>query len=220
MQLKDILAKVAKGDALTDDEKSFLGSYDPQAAIDTAAAAARKAAEKEAKTHKDALAALQAEFDQFKADNDPTKNRDANAKLLARVEKLEADKKAAEAKAAAMERTAKVRELAKAAGINAAKGVDSKTIDLLVDNLMHGVDIEDADAVKTAFDGFKTANAGLIAAPTVSGAGVKGIPGAEKYAGKNPFAKETYNLTEQFVLKQSNPELANALQQEAASATK
>ena len=220
MQLKDLLTKVSKGETLTDAEKNYLGSYDPQAAIDTAAAAARKAAEKEAKQHKDALDALKAEFDQFKADNDPNKSKDANAKLLARIEKLEAAKAAAEAKTAAMERTARVRDLAKAAGINAAKGVDSKTIDLLVDNLMNGVDLDDADAVKAAFDGFKTANAGLIAAPTIGGAGAKGIPGAEKYAGKNPFAKETFNLTEQIELKATNPELATHLQQEAASATK
>lgn len=216
MEIKTIIAKVLKGEALSDAEKNALGSYDPQKDIDSAAAAARKAAEKEAKTHKDALAALQAEFDEFKANNDPAKNQDANAKLLKRIEKLEADKKAAEDKNAAMERTARVRSLAKEAGIVAAKGVDSGTIDILVDNLMANIDLDDADAVKTAFDGFKSANAAMIAAKTIGGAGLKGIPGADKYTGKNPFAKETFNFTEQLELKATNPELATALQQEAS----
>lgn len=47
MSIKDILAKVAKGETLTDEEKSALGAYDPQAEIDKASAAARRKAEKE-----------------------------------------------------------------------------------------------------------------------------------------------------------------------------
>ena len=215
MTLKDILAKIAKGDALNDDEKSFAGSFDFQVELDKAAAAARKAAEREAKAAKDALDALKVEFDDFRSQNDPAKAKDANAKLIARIEKLEAAKKAAEDKTAAMERTARVRSLAKEAGVNAAKGVDPKTIDLLVDNLMAGVDLDDADAVKSAFDTFKAANAGMIAAATVGGVGTKGVPGADKYAGRNPFAKDTFNLTEQLELRTANPELAAELQREA-----
>ena len=220
MKLTDILAKIAKGETLTDEEKTFAGSFDLQAELNTAAAAARKKADGEAKAAKDALAKLQGEFDDFKAQNDPAKNQGENAKLLARIEKLEAAKKAAEDKIAAAERTAKVRALAKEAGIVAAKGVDASTLDLLVDNLMGGIDLDDADAVKAAFDGFKGKNAGLIAAETIGGAGHKGGPGAGAFTGHNPFAKETFNLTEQFELKVSNPKLANELQQQAASANK
>ena len=46
MKLKDILAKVVKGDALTDEEKKFIGDYDEQKVLDAAASAARKKAEK------------------------------------------------------------------------------------------------------------------------------------------------------------------------------
>ena len=78
---------------------------------------------------------------------------------------------------------------------------------------MAKVDIDDADAVKTALDGFKTANAGLIAANTVGGAGNKGTPAsASSYTGKNPFAKETFNLTEQLKLRIEHPETASALE--------
>ena len=211
MKLTDILAKIAKGETLTDEEKTFAGSFDLQAELNTAAAAARKKADGEAKAAKDALAKLQGEFDDFKAQNDPAKNQGENAKLLARIEKLEAAKKAAEDKVALTERTAKVRALAKEAGIVAAKGVDASTLDLLVDNLMGSIDLDDADAVKAAFDGFKGKNAGLIAAETTGGAGQKGAPGAGAYSGPNPFAKETLNLTKQCELIRDNPTQAKSL---------
>jgi len=211
MKLTDILAKIAKGETLTDDEKTFVGSYNPQTDIDAAAAAARKKADADAKAAKDALAKLQGEFDDFKNANDPAKNQGETAKLLARIEKLEAAKKAAEDAKTAMERTSKVRALAKEAGITAAKGVDAATLDLLVDNLMGNVDLDDADAVKAAFDGFKGKNAGLIAADTTGGAGQRGAPGASAFTGPNPFAKETFNLTDQCKLIQSNPTQAKAL---------
>ena len=216
MDIKTILAKIAKGEALTDAEKDFVSKFDLQAQLDSAAAGARKKADGEAKSAKDALAALQAEFDTYKAEHDPKKDQSEIAKLTARLEKLEADKKAAEDKATALERTGKIRALAKNAGIVAAKGVDAATIDLLVDNLMAKVDLDDADAVKAAFDGFMAANAGLISAETVGGAGAKGKPGAGgAFTGANPFAKETYNLTKIIELKAENPELAASLEAQA-----
>ena len=203
--MKNILAKIAKGETLTDAEKETVGKFDLQAEIDKAASGARKKAEAEAKTHKDALEALKSEFEEFKTQNDPAKKQTETEKLMKRIEKLEADKKAADARSAALERTARVRQLAKDAGINPAKGVDSKTIDLLVDNLTRELDLDDEDAVKTAFDAFKTANAALIAAQTVGGAGQKGTGGAGAFTGPNPFSKKTFNLTRQLELKVSDP---------------
>lgn len=216
MTLKEMLAKVAKGEQLSDEERKFLSEYDEQKQLDAAAAAARKKADADAKAAKEALAKLQGEFDDFKAKNDPARSQDATAKLMQRIERLEAAKKAAEDKSAAMERTARVRELAKGAGIVAAKGVDAATIDLLVDHLMEKVDVDDADAVKAAFDSFKAANAGMIAANTVGGAGTKGTPGAGAFKGANPFAKETFNLTRQIEIRNEDPGLAESLQQAAA----
>ena len=213
MKLADILAKVAKGEALNEEEKKFVTEYDEQKNLDAAAANARKKAEKEAKDAKEALEKLQGEFDDFKTQNDPSKKQTELDKALARIAKLEQANKDKEAQLAAQTRSAKIRSLAKEAGINPAKGVSSETIDLLVDNLLAKVDIEDADAVKTAFDGFKTANAGLIAANTVGGAGNKGTPaGPSAYTGKNPFLKESFNLTEQLKLRIENPETAAALE--------
>lgn len=213
MKLADILAKVTKGESLTDDEKKFVAEYDEQKNLDTAAANARKKAEKEAKDAKDALERLQGEFDAYKTQNDPTQKQTELDKALQRIAKLEQANKDKDAKIAADARAARVRSLAKEAGINPAKGVSSDTIDLLVDNLMAKIDLDDADAVKTAFDGFKTANAGLIAANTVGGIGQKGQPvSVASYTGKNPFAKETFNLTEQLKLRIENPETATALE--------
>ena len=203
--MKGILAKIAKGETLTDAEKDQLGKFDLQAELDKAASGARKKAEADAKAAKDALETLKGEFDAFKAANDPAKKQTETEKLMKRIEKLEADKKAADDRSAALERTAKVRQLAKDAGINPAKGVDSKTIDLLVDNLTRELDLDDADAVKAAFDGFKTANAALIAANTIGGPGQKGASGTGVFGGKNPFAKETFNLSEQLQLKSTDP---------------
>lgn len=212
MKLADILAKIAKGDALTDDEKAFAGGYDEQKTLDAAAANARKKAEKEAKDAKDALDALKSEFDDYKAANDPAKKQSDLDKALARIAKLEKENADAKAQVAARDRTARIRSLAKEAGINPAKGVSPESLDLLVDSLMAKIDLDDADAVKTAFDGFKTSNAGLIAAGTVGGAGQKGLPGDKSYSGKNPFAKESFNLTEQIRLRIENPEQASALE--------
>lgn len=216
MNIKDILAKLAKGETLTDAEKDFLGKFDLQKEIDAAASAARKKAEQERDKLKGDLAKLQQDFDAFKEENDPAKAQDATAKLLKRIEKLEKDKAESDAKALSMERTAKIGALAKAAGIVPAKGVDSKTIDVLVGNLLKDVkDLDDEDAVKALFDDFKANNAGLIAAETRGGAGQKGEPGKGGWTGANPFDPKTFNLTQQCELQNNNPELAASLAQQA-----
>ena len=218
MKLNEILAKVAKGEALADDDQSYLGSYDPQAELDSAAAAARKRADAEAKAAKDALAALQGEFDDYKAANDPAKGQGEIARLTKRLEKLEAERDAANAKSAALERASRIRSLAKDAGISAAKGVDPKSLDMLVDHLMAEVDLDDGDAVKAAFDGFRSANAGLIAAATVGGSGQKGNPGAHASAA-NPFSKRSWNVTEQIKMRIEDPAKADSLRAAAEAET-
>ena len=45
MEIKVILAKAAKGETLTDEEKSALAAFDPDKVADSKAAAARKTAE-------------------------------------------------------------------------------------------------------------------------------------------------------------------------------
>ena len=217
MTLKDILAKVVRGEALSNEEKEFCESFDLQSQLDSAAGSARRKAERE---RDDARAKMQEAIDaleDLRSQTDPNKAKTEMDRLMSRIEKLETAKKAAEDRAAAVERTNKVRQLAKDAGIVAAKGISSKSLDALVDALMGGVDIEDADAVKAAFDSFKADNAGMIAAGTVGGVGHKGVNDNSTFTGENPFSKKTFNLTKQIELKMTNPELAKSLQAAASN---
>ena len=59
MTIKDILAKLVKGETLTAEELAFLKGYDPQKDIDSAAAAARKKSEADAAKAVQDLAAAQ-----------------------------------------------------------------------------------------------------------------------------------------------------------------
>ena len=45
MNIKDILAKLLKGEALTDEEKAFAEAFDLQGELDKASASARRKAE-------------------------------------------------------------------------------------------------------------------------------------------------------------------------------
>ncbi len=215
LTIKELLAKAAKGEALSDEDKAFAAAYDPQKELDAASAAARRKAEAEAKKALDDLARANEEIASLREQADPERAKTETAKLMARIEKLEAAKAAAEKAATEMKRTATVRDLAKAAGIVPAKGIDPKALDLLVDNLMRDVDVADADAVREAFDGFRAANAGLIAAATVGGAGQKGDPGVNLPPAGNPWRKESLNLTEQMRLVKDNPNEAAKLAAEA-----
>ena len=61
MNIKDILAKHNKGEALTDEDKGFLAKYDFDAELNTAAANARRKAEGERDSAKEELERLKAE---------------------------------------------------------------------------------------------------------------------------------------------------------------
>lgn len=216
MNIKDILAKIAKGEALTDEEKSFAGGYDPQEAENAAAAKARRKAEGERdEWRKKAEAASQLAEETAAKLKTPDEKDTELARLAKRLEKLEGVNKALEAEKAASIRTASIREAMKTAGITAAKGVDPETLQELITSRLRDTDLEDEDAVKTVFDTFKKSNPSMIAAGGIGGVGVKGKPGSS-YSGPNPFAKETFNLTEQLELRNSDPELAGRLAAEAA----
>lgn len=214
MKLKDILAKIAKGEALNDEEKKFVGEYDEQTTLDAAAANARKKAEAEAAKWK--AKAEKAETDLAEAlekNKDPAKDNEI-AKLTKRMESLEKKNAALEAEKAAAARNLSIRDAMKAAGISAAKGVDADTLQELITSKLKDTDLEDADAVKAVFDAFKKANPSMIAAGGIGGAGVKGTPGGH-IPQRNPWKKETFNLTEQIELSVSNPEMAATMKAEA-----
>ena len=119
MNIKELLAKLTKGETLADNEKTFLAEYDPDREANAKAAAARKeadaklaeikaqveklTAEKEAQA-KEAQAKLEAKM------TDAQKLQKAFEELSAKVEALEKDKAAAEAKAAKMVRSQAIRK--------------------------------------------------------------------------------------------------------------
>ena len=184
MEIKDILAKVAKAEELTADEKKFVVSYDPQKVADDAAAAARRKeseASKKGQTEIDDLKAkLKVAEDEKKAIEDAKKAGATEAEKMAAdmkalrdsVETLTKGKADAEAKATATARSQTIRDAAKAAGIILApKTVSEKMFHGILEGTLSGVDIADKEALKTALEGFKSENLGVIAAPG-AGSGV------------------------------------------------
>lgn len=227
MTIKDILAKLLKGDKLTDDEKAFAEQFDLQKEIDTAAGAARRKAEEKAKEANDKLTAqnaavkdLQEQLDAAKAELEKANggNNEQLAKLQKQVAKLESINAANEQKLKANARIAAIREAAKAAGITAAKGVSEAALERLIDLAVGETDTGDADALKAVLEGFKKDNPAMIAAEVKGGANLKGGPADNSFAGvKNPWLADSFNLTKQCEISTKNPELAAQMMQEAGA---
>jgi len=151
VKITEILAKIAKGEALTDAEKEFAKNYDPQKESDAAASAARKKAEAERDLAKAELDTLKQ-----KADDDGKKGLSEIQQLTAtvkelngKVEGLTKAKADAEAKATAVQRSQTIRDAAKAAGITLApKTVNETLFFQMLEAHLAKVDIAD----KTALD--------------------------------------------------------------------
>lgn len=181
MSIKEILAKLTKGEPLTDEEKAVVAGYDPDKAVNDAAAAARRKAEAD-------LAALKKQYDEMKAaiDAEKAKADEENKAKLTEAQKREADFKAmqaqlvaltkakedAERQSAAVKRSQAIRDAAKAAGITLApKTVSEKLFFSMLEASLGDVDVGKEEQLKTALESFKSENPGIIAAPG-SGSGV------------------------------------------------
>lgn len=225
MNIKTILMKMAKGEDLTDAEKEFVQNYDPDKAANDAAAAARRKAEDKLNEVQTKLDKLQADADAAKAKADEEKQNGMTEmeKLTARVEKLteqleasEAKAKEAETKTAATLRSQTIRDKAKAAGINLApKTVNEKLFYQLLESSLKDVDINDEAKLTESLNAFKSENAGIISAGGSGGAGNVGYPNSGGISSKNPWSKDSFNLTEQMKLESDNPDQAKAMKAEA-----
>lgn len=213
MTIKELMAKVAKGEKLTDDEMAFAGQYDPQKDIDAAAGAARKKAEQERdgfKAKVDELTARLAEAEKTGSASDATiKKLQKDVADLMKANKESADRLAAQARADA------IRKAVSDARIVCAKGISQSLFDKAVSAAFEGVDMENADVVKATLDKFKGDNPAMIGAEGVGGVGTQGKPGASGIPAVNPFSKKSFNLTEGLKLMQTNPEAAKQLQEAA-----
>lgn len=227
MTIKEVLAKVRKGETLTDEEKAILDAYDPDKAANDAAAAARRKAEQDAADAKAAMKKLQdeadaakkAQDDAAKANQTEAQRRDAEFKAMqAQVAELTKSKTEAEAKAQAVSRSQAIRDKAKAAGIGLAPKTVSETLFFqMLEATLTGIDVSDETALAAALEKFKTENPGVIAAPG-SGSGVKTGAPSSPTGGKNPWAKDSFNVTEQVKMFQSDPAKAKQMASEAGVA--
>lgn len=224
MNIKDILAKLLKGETLTDDEKAFCEAFDHQGELDKASAAARRKAEQ---ATKDALKKgdeLQKQIEELTAKLEEKEaagktSETELAKLAKKISQLEKVNAENDAKIKATARLDAIREAAKASGINAAEGVSAKALEKLLDLAVGDTDVTDEDAMKTVLDTFKAENPTMIAAAVKGGAKVKGDPADNSFTGvANPWKADSFNLTKQIEISTKNPELAKTMQSEAGVA--
>ena len=211
-----LLAKLAKGETMTDEDKTLLADFDLVKEVDGLAAAARRDAEtKQTAAEKKAADAVKA-LEDYKTEVATKGNtNDATIKALQEsVGKLTKANEEAAKREAATTRANTIRDRAKELGIIAISGVREKDYFALLDQHVGDVDITKPEALDAVLNGFKTANPGLHVAGGAGGSGIKGgnpaNPGG--HTGPNPFSKKTENLFEQAQLEKSNPQLAQQLQ--------
>lgn len=183
MKIKDILAKVAKGEKLSDEETKFLSEYDPDKAINDAAAAARRKAEQDAadsKKAQDALAQQLKDLESKLAETSKGKMSDAEkaaadqADLRKQLADLSAKFAAKETETKQLARQAKVDAVIRASGIQFVKEVDASILTGALAGALKDVaddQLDKTDVVTPILDGFKAKNKAVIVDTSGSGAG-------------------------------------------------
>ncbi len=167
MNLKDILAKVKKGEALTDEEKTFLETYDPDAVVNNAAAAARKKAEADAakaaadlKATQDKLAEMQAQLEEA-----GSKGKTEAQKLQEQVAKLTKQFEQASTEKAQLVRQQKLDDVIRQSGLQFVKEVDGGIMrNALVSEFstLSDDELADMDRIKPVIETFRARNKAVI----------------------------------------------------------
>lgn len=176
MNIKAILAKLTKGEALTDEEKSNLSGFDP----DTVAAAARKKAEAEAKAAADKVSELEAKLTEQQEKIDNAGKTEAEK---AKVEQAKIAKKLAEYEARvetlAREKGEIVRGYKLAGIAGNLKFVDGVDRDLITGMLkakfanLKDEQLDDEKEVEAVLKGFRDSNKALLVDDSGHGSGQK-----------------------------------------------
>ena len=176
MNIKALLAKVAKGEALTDEEKSILNNFDP----DTVAAAARKKAEAEAKAAADKAAEMEAKLTELQEKIDNAGKTEAEK---AKVEQAKIAKKLADYEAQvatlAREKDEIVRGHKLAGIVSKVKFVDGVDRDLITGMLkakfgnLKDEQLDDEKEVEAVLKGFRESNKALLVDDSGHGSGQK-----------------------------------------------
>lgn len=179
MNIKEILAKVAKGEKLSAEEIEFVQKYDPDEngripkdRLDKEIEK-RKAAESEQQRLESELATLKDKLDELETngmDEAQKAKRESDreiAKLKKQVDDLTAASEEAKQKAATLERTAKVRELAAS-----KKFRDSDYLDYKLKS--SEIDLDNQDAVQKFFGDLEKSNPELFDSTAKPGTGTTG----------------------------------------------
>lgn len=176
MKIKDILAKVAKGETLTAEETAFLVAYDPQKEIDSAAAAARKKAESDAAKAAEDLAAAQQQLKdaQAKLDEAGSKGKTDLQKLQEQIITLQKQVESATTEKQKLIRQQKLDDVVRRSGLQFVKEVDGnimrRALDAEFAPLADG-DLDLDEKVKPVIDTFRARNKAVILDTTGHGTG-------------------------------------------------
>lgn len=176
MTIRDILAKVAKGETLTDEEKALAGGYDPDSAVNSAAAAARKKSEAEAEKARKDLEDLQKRLGDAEArlQDAAGKGKTDLEKLTAQVATLTNQVQAAQAEKAKLIRQQKLDDVIRQSGIQFVSEVDGSIMRGALVNEFAGLadeDLADGAKVKPVIDTFRARNKAVILDASGHGAG-------------------------------------------------
>ena len=177
MTIKDILAKITKGEALSDEEKAFAASYDPQKDLDGAAAAARKKAEADAEKARKDLEALQTKLTdaEVKLQDAAGKGKTDLEKLTAQVATLTQQVQAAQVEKAKLVRQQKLDDVIRQSGIQFVKEVDGGIMRGALVNEFGSLTDEDLaapDKTKPVIETFRARNKAVILDTSGHGAGM------------------------------------------------
>lgn len=198
MNIEQILKKITAGESLTDEEKTFLGSYDPKAAIDSAAAGARKEAEAKLAKANEANAELSKTLEALKAENEGKKQSGNNdlaaaqnqiSELSKSLEKMKADIAEKDKAVQLAQRKAALDGIRTKAGIQFAPGLDPDMLNGSFERAFEGLeDLSDETVIAQTVEAFKQRNAAAILDTSGHGSGAK--PGQTTPPAKEPTMEE------------------------------
>ena len=223
MTFKEVFAKIAKGETLSDEDKAFLEKLesDTEAKVNSAAASARRKAEEE-------IAALKAKLaEQEKAEGErKAKEEEARKAKLSEeqrrteelrrlgeeITKLKEQNEASAKEAARLKRAQRIDDIRSAKNIKFVSGVDSALVKAAFAQIFDGLEsLDDENEITSRVNDFVGRNKAIIEDTTGKGSGLKGNSPKPIDEANNPWAEKSFNLTRQIELEQSNPTEAQRL---------
>ena len=218
MNIKTVLDKLLKGEALSDDERTFAEKFDIEKVQNDKAAAARKDAETKTAEALKRVTELEGKLKEAEAMvASKSQSNDATIGALQKqVNALQKKSDDAEGREKALLRKNTISSRSAELGIVPAGGVNAKLFNQMIEQAVGDVDVANGDALDGVLNGFKAENPALILAGGKGGSGIQGgNPDVGAFKGANPYSKKTPNLDKAIELDITNPELAKRLKAEA-----